>query len=81
MLFEVPYGTCTYTVTSLKLAFRYFIRQTLAMQALGGYNVAVSVCYVITVYRYNTNSFQFPKISGKLSACASGYQALSFPAH
>ena len=29
-----------------------------------------------------TDSLRFPKISGKLSACAnSGYQALSFPAH
>ena len=36
MLFEVPYGTYAHIVTSLKLAFRYFIRQTLAMQALGG---------------------------------------------
>ena len=33
------------------------------------------------LYGYN-NSFRFPKISGKLSACAnSGYQALSFSAH
>ena len=32
------------------------------------------------LYRYNTNSLRFPKISGKLSACAnSGYQTLSFP--
>ena len=35
------------------------------------------------LYGYNTMfSFRFPKISGKLSACAnSGYQALSFPTH
>ena len=34
------------------------------------------------LYGYNTIVSDFPKISGKLTACAnSGYQALSFPAH
>ena len=44
MLFELLYGTYAHIVTSLKLAFRYFIRQTLAMQALGRYNVASGKC-------------------------------------
>ena len=34
------------------------------------------------LYGHNTIVYDFPKISGKLSACAnSGYHALSFPAH
>ena len=45
-------------------------------------DVTVSILFVIMVIRIQHNNFQFPKISGKLSACAnSGYQALSFPGH
>ena len=45
-------------------------------------DVAGSIRYGVTIIWIQHNSFRFPKISGKLSACAnSGYQALSFPTH